>query len=140
MAITSQAGDRTHGLQGFRRRSWAIHRSGQVGQHSSVCGRHAGSRQGHGSCGKHQEQQEWLTSIFDVRDLGEAKYFLGMSLDTNRQKLTLKMFQPRLASELVHEFGEQDQECAYAPHQAHPSSDGQGAKQGFSFVLTFSQM
>ena len=37
---------------------------------------------------------------FDVRDLGEAKYFLGSSLDRDRAEHTLKMSQHRLASEL----------------------------------------
>ena len=46
-----------------------------------------------------------LTTIFDVRNLGEAKYFLGMSLDRNRQAKTLKMSQERLATELVHKHG-----------------------------------
>ena len=49
--------------------------------------------------------KERLTSIFDVRDLGEAKYFLGMSLDRNRAEHTLKMSQHRLASELVDKYG-----------------------------------
>ena len=49
--------------------------------------------------------KERLTSTFDVRDLGEAKYFLGMSLDRNRQEHTLKMSQQRLASELVDKYG-----------------------------------
>ena len=39
--------------------------------------------------------KERLTSIFDVRDLGEAKYFLGMSLDRNRAEHTWKMSQHR---------------------------------------------
>ena len=42
---------------------------------------------------------------FDVRDLGAAKYFLGMSLDRDRQKRTLKVTQERLATELVHRHG-----------------------------------
>jgi len=46
-----------------------------------------------------------LTAIFDVRDLGEAKYFLGMSLDRDRQAKTLKITQERLATELVHKHG-----------------------------------
>ncbi len=46
-----------------------------------------------------------LTDIFDVRSLGEAKYFLGMSLDRDRQARTLKMTQERLATELVHKHG-----------------------------------
>ena len=49
--------------------------------------------------------KERLTFSFDVRDLGEAKYFLGMSLDRSRQKHTLKMSQQGLTSELVDKYG-----------------------------------
>ena len=49
--------------------------------------------------------KERLTTVFDVRDLGEAKYFLGMSLDRDRAEHTLKMSQKRLASELVDKYG-----------------------------------
>jgi len=46
-----------------------------------------------------------LTAAFDVRDLGPAKYFLGMSLDRDRHRQTLKITQERLATELVHRHG-----------------------------------
>ena len=46
-----------------------------------------------------------LTDAFDVRDLGPAKYFLGMSLDRDRNSQTLKITQERLATELVHRHG-----------------------------------
>ena len=49
--------------------------------------------------------KERLTSVFDVRDLGEAKYFLGISLDRDRTEHTLKMSQRRLAAELVEKYG-----------------------------------
>ena len=56
-----------------------------------------------------------LTTIFDVRDLGEARYFLGMSLDRNRQAKTLKMSQERLATELVHKHGLKEGKIKSAP-------------------------
>ncbi len=46
-----------------------------------------------------------LTAAFDVRDLGPAKYFLGMGLDRDRHRQTLKITQERLATELVHRHG-----------------------------------
>ena len=46
-----------------------------------------------------------LTDACDVRDLGPAKYFLGMSLDRDRKSQTLKITQERLATELVHRHG-----------------------------------
>ena len=52
-----------------------------------------------------QHVKDRLTGVFKVRDLGEAKYFLGMSVDRNRQARTLKMTQERLATELVSKYG-----------------------------------
>lgn len=54
---------------------------------------------------------------FDVRGLGEfeAKYFLGMSLDTGREAKKLRMSQERLATKLVHKAWaerRQDEKCA----------------------------
>ena len=49
--------------------------------------------------------KERLTSTFDVRDLGEAKYFLGISLHRDRHEQTLKMSQDRLSSELTDKYG-----------------------------------
>ena len=54
-------------------------------------------------------------AIFDVRDLGEAKYFAGMGLDTNKQASTLKMTQEHLATELVHNM-----DSRRARPKAHP--------------------
>jgi len=59
-----------------------------------------------------------LTSIFDVRDLGEARNFLGMSLD--RQVRTLKMTQERLAAELVRKHGLKEGRTKSVP-KAHQS-------------------
>ncbi|KAL3132299.1 hypothetical protein ABBQ32_008877 [Trebouxia sp. C0010 RCD-2024] len=42
-----------------------------------------------------------LRTIFEIIDMGEAKYFVGMSFYRNRQTKTLKMSQERLATELV---------------------------------------
>ncbi|GAQ93354.1 hypothetical protein KFL_014640010 [Klebsormidium nitens] len=42
---------------------------------------------------------------FDVRDLGEAKYFLGMELTRDREARTLKLTQKKLTGELVGRYG-----------------------------------
>ncbi len=62
-----------------------------------------------------QSVKDMLTKAFKVRDLGEAKYFLGMSLDRDRQARTLKMSQERLATELVSRYGMKDGKMKSAP-------------------------
>jgi hypothetical protein len=49
--------------------------------------------------------KEQLAAAFDVRDLGEAAYFLGMRLVRDRGSRTLKLTQQRLATELVARYG-----------------------------------
>lgn len=49
--------------------------------------------------------KEQLMSIFDVRDMGESAYFLGMEIERDRDLKTLKLSQKRLASELVTKYG-----------------------------------
>ncbi|GAQ93602.1 Ribonuclease H-like superfamily protein with integrase and polymerase domains [Klebsormidium nitens] len=46
-----------------------------------------------------------LGEKFDVRDLGEAKYFLGMELTRDREARTLKLIQKKLTGELVGLYG-----------------------------------
>ncbi|GLC47439.1 hypothetical protein PLESTM_002074400 [Pleodorina starrii] len=46
-----------------------------------------------------------LTTIFDVRDLGEARVFLGFEIERNRPERTMKVSQKRYASEVVEKFG-----------------------------------
>ena len=48
-----------------------------------------------------QHVKDRLRKVSKVRDLGEAKYFLGMSLDRDRQAKTLTIKQERLATELM---------------------------------------
>ena len=52
-----------------------------------------------------QSVKDKLGEAFKITDLGEAKYFLGISLDRDRQARTLKMTQERLATELVGKYG-----------------------------------
>ena len=44
-------------------------------------------------------------ALFDVRDLGEADFFLGMDIHRDRTNKTLKIGQHRLVSELVDKYG-----------------------------------
>jgi hypothetical protein len=46
-----------------------------------------------------------LAALFDVRDLGEATYFLGMELGRDRAARTLKLTQIRLTRELLSRYG-----------------------------------
>ena len=62
-----------------------------------------------------QHVKDRLTKVFKVRDLGEAKYFLGMSLDRDRQAKTLKMGQERLATELVSRYGMKESKTKSVP-------------------------
>ena len=62
-----------------------------------------------------QHVKDRLTKVFKVRDLGEAKYFLGMSLDRDRQAKTLKMRQERLSTELVNRYGMKESKTKSVP-------------------------
>jgi hypothetical protein len=46
-----------------------------------------------------------LAKKFDVRDLGEASYFLGMELTRDREARTLKLTQRKLTGELIERYG-----------------------------------
>ena len=43
--------------------------------------------------------------MFDVRDLGEATFFLGMELTRDREARTLKLTQKKVTGELVGRYG-----------------------------------
>ena len=45
--------------------------------------------------------KERLMSIFDIRDLGEARYFLGMEIIRDRRAKTIELTQAKLTAELV---------------------------------------
>ena len=48
--------------------------------------------------------KEILTRAFDVRDLGAAKFFLGMEIERDRTNRTLKLSQKRLTAELLEKY------------------------------------
>ncbi|GAX76480.1 hypothetical protein CEUSTIGMA_g3925.t1, partial [Chlamydomonas eustigma] len=45
-----------------------------------------------------------LASIFDIHDMGEAKFFLGMEIERNREKRTLVLSQRRFTEELLNKY------------------------------------
>ncbi len=45
-----------------------------------------------------------LASIFDIHDMGEAKFFLGMEIERNREKGTLVLSQRRFTEELLNKY------------------------------------
>lgn len=62
-----------------------------------------------------QHVKDRLTEVVKVRDLGEVKYFLGMSVDKDRQANTLKLTQERLATELVSQYGMRESKIKSVP-------------------------
>lgn len=46
-----------------------------------------------------------ISNIFEVRDLGEARFFLGMEIVRDRSNRTLKLSQRRATAELLEKFG-----------------------------------
>lgn len=49
-----------------------------------------------------------LGSIFDIRDLGEAKYFLGMEITRDRARGTIKLSQKKNIADIITRFGMND--------------------------------
>ena len=46
-----------------------------------------------------------LMSVFEARDLGEAKYFIGLEIERDRKSRTLKISQKNMVTELVKKYG-----------------------------------
>ena len=46
-----------------------------------------------------------LADIFDIRDLGESSYFLGMEIERKRDEGTIKLSQKKLTGEILTRFG-----------------------------------
>jgi transposase InsO family protein len=61
-----------------------------------------------------------LSNAFDVHDLGEARFFLGMEIERNRSERTVKLSQKKLASELLSKFGMHE-----AKSRSTPMSNGE---------------
>jgi hypothetical protein len=46
-----------------------------------------------------------LMTAFDARDLGEAKFFVGLSIERKRTNRSIKLAQKLAITDLVHKFG-----------------------------------
>jgi transposase InsO family protein len=46
-----------------------------------------------------------LKSVFDIKDLGDAKYYLGMEIERDREAKTLKITQRRMTTEILNKYG-----------------------------------
>ena len=51
------------------------------------------------------EVKQRLMSVFEARDLGEATFFLGMSITRDRERRTIKLAQERLTADLLSKHG-----------------------------------
>jgi Reverse transcriptase (RNA-dependent DNA polymerase) len=58
---------------------------------------------------------------FKVRDMGEAKYFLGMHIERCREDHAIKLSQKTFAEQLVYAAGLQDAKCKKVP--MHPNTE-----------------
>jgi len=58
-----------------------------------------------GSAKSVQGVKDVLRASFDVRDLGEANFFLGMEVERDRGSKTLKLTQMKYTAELLHKYG-----------------------------------
>lgn len=56
-----------------------------------------------------------LGATFDVRDLGEAKFFLGMEITRNREERTIKLSQVRAINDLMSKFNMSDAKTKTTP-------------------------
>lgn len=54
------------------------------------------------------EVKSALSMAFDIKDLGEAKYFLGITIERHRAAKTLAISQKRMTTELIHKYGMED--------------------------------
>lgn len=64
-----------------------------------------------------------LMSVFEARDLGEAKLFLGMTLERNREQRTLIMRQEKAIEDLLKKFSMDDSKPKGTPLSDLPSAD-----------------
>jgi hypothetical protein len=62
-----------------------------------------------------EQVKQLLMSAFDARDLGEAKYFIGMEILRDRAELTLKLVQQKYAEDVVARFGMADSKPNVVP-------------------------
>ena len=61
------------------------------------------------------EIKQRLMSTFDARDLGEATFFLGMTITRDRAARTIKLAQERLTTDLLSKYGMLDAKALSTP-------------------------
>jgi len=49
--------------------------------------------------------KQWLSSVFEIKDMGEARYVLGMDIVRNRPKKLLGTCQEAYIKRVLHVFG-----------------------------------
>ena len=69
------------------------------------------------------EIKNGLLKAFDARDLGPAKYFLGMTIERDRDKRTIKLGQERATLNLLEKYNMGDCKPKSTPLTSVPSSD-----------------
>jgi hypothetical protein len=75
-----------------------------------------------------QAAKDSVLTAFKGRDLGSAATFLGVQIDRDRSKRTLKISQPQLIGEILRRFGMEDASRRDVPMQ--PALDLKAAKEG----------
>ena len=61
------------------------------------------------------EIKQRLMNTFDARDLGEATFFLGMTITRDRARCTIKLAQERLTTDLLSKYGMLDAKALSTP-------------------------
>jgi hypothetical protein len=69
--------------------------------------------------GEIQSLKEALLSAFEMKDLGEAKYVLGISITRNRAKKTLVIDQEHYIRDLLREHGLDDGRTVTTPAEGY---------------------
>lgn len=59
--------------------------------------------------------KQQIMEIFEARDLGEAKFFLGMEIERDRINGTIKLSQQKYTEELLEKYGMQDAKATKMP-------------------------
>jgi len=68
-------------------------------------------------------------SIFNVRDLGEAKFFLGMEISRDQELGTVKLSQHKLTADILSRYGMSDSKSRSTPISTGTCLSKQGSKE-----------
>ncbi|GAQ79929.1 hypothetical protein KFL_000420010 [Klebsormidium nitens] len=75
-----------------------------------------------------EETKEALSAVFDIRDLGDANFFLGMEIERDRVIKTLKLTQKRSIKDLLAEHGMADAKARATPMSPAEKPTREGEK------------